>query len=296
MHHCAGMKQVKSFIQYITTVKHYSGHTVISYQNDLEQFMAFCDLSDDQIPDHHHIRDWIVALMNKGISTRSVNRKISSLKSFYRFLVHEGILNGNPVKKILLPKTDKRLPVFVNEANMNQLLDTISFGDDFEGIRNRLIMEMLYFTGMRVNELTGLRNSNVNLDESSVKVLGKRNKERIIPLIPEIISTIKVYLAKRSEEFTGESDYIFITPKGKKLYARLVYRVVHKFLTLVTTLDKRSPHVLRHTFATHMLNKGADLNAIKEILGHANLSATEVYTHNTFEKLKKIYKQAHPRA
>jgi len=290
------MKQVKSFISYLTTVKHYSGHTVTSYQNDLEQFMAFCKLPDGQIPDHHNIRDWIVALMNNGISARSVNRKLSTLKSFYRFLIRENVLETNPVKKILIPKTDKKLPVFVHEKNMNMLLDNISFGENFEGIRNRLIVEMLYFTGMRVNELTGLKNSDVNLYESSLKVLGKRNKERIIPLIPEIVDTIHIYLDKRSEQLSGESDYFFITAKGKKLYARLAYRVVHKFLTLVTTLDKRSPHVLRHTFATHMLNKGADLNAIKEILGHANLSATEVYTHNTFEKLKKIYKQAHPRA
>jgi integrase/recombinase XerC len=290
------MKQVNSFLRYLATIKHYSAHTVISYQNDLEQFMIFSNLPEGQIPDHHNIRDWIVALMDGGISARSVNRKISSLKSFYRYLIREGITDVNPVKKILLPRTDKKLPVFVHEKNMHQLLDNISFGGDFEGIRNRLIIEMLYFTGMRVNELTGLKSSNVNLHESSVKVLGKRNKERIIPLIPEIVSTIKEYLAKRSADYPGEFEFLFITSKGSKTYARLVYRIVYHFLSMVTTLDKKSPHVLRHTFATHMLNKGADLNSIKEILGHANLSATEIYTHNTFEKLKKIYKQAHPRA
>ncbi|MBN1414703.1 MAG: tyrosine-type recombinase/integrase [Bacteroidales bacterium] len=290
------MKQVASFIHYLTAVKHYSGHTITSYQKDLEQFMAFCNLPDGQIPDHHHIRDWVVELMQNGISARSVNRKLSTLKSFFRFLVREHVLESNPVKKILMPKTNKKLPVFVHEKNMDRLLDDISFGDDFEGIRNRLIIEMLYFTGMRVSELTGLKNSDVNLHESILKVTGKRNKERIIPLIPEIVTTIRIYLTRRSEQLSGENDYFFITGKGGKVYARLAYRVVHKFLTLVTTLDRRSPHVLRHTFATHMLNKGADLNAIKEILGHANLSATEIYTHNTFEKLKKIYKQAHPRA
>jgi integrase/recombinase XerC len=290
------MKQVKSFLSYITTVKHYSGHTVTSYQNDLEQFMAFCDLPAGQIPDHHNIRDWIVNLMNNGISARSVNRKLSTLKSFYRFLIREGLLETNPVKKVLIPKTDRKLPVFVHEKDMHLLLDNISFGDDFEGIRNRLIVEMLYFTGMRVNELTGIKCNDINIHESSLKVLGKRNKERIIPMIPEMVSAIRIYLTRRSEQLSGDTDYLFITTKGRKLYPRLVYRVVHKFLTMVTTLDKRSPHVLRHTFATHMLNKGADLNAIKEILGHANLSATEIYTHNTFEKLKKIYKQAHPRA
>jgi len=258
--------------------------------------MAFCNLPAGQIPDHHNIRDWIVDLMNNGISARSVNRKLSTLKSFYRFLVREGLMETNPVKKVLIPKTHRKLPVFVNEKDMHQLLDNISFGDDFEGMRNRLIIEMLYFTGMRVNELTGIKCNDINIHESTLKVLGKRNKERIIPLIPEMVSSFMTYLTKYSEQHSGGADYLFMTTKGRKLYPRLVYRVVRKFLTMVTTLDKRSPHVLRHTFATHMLNKGADLNAIKEILGHANLSATEVYTHNTFEKLKKIYKQAHPRA
>jgi len=290
------MKQVENFIRYITTLKHYSVHTVTSYKKDLEQFMAFCSLPEGQFPDHHHIREWIVDMMSRGIAARSVNRKLSALKSFYHYLVRENILESNPVKKVILPKTDKKLPVFVHEKNMDMLLDNINFGDNFEGIRNRLIIEMLYFTGMRVNELTGLKCSDLNLYESSLKVLGKRNKERIIPLIPEIVATLNEYLTRRSELAAGNNESLLLTVKGGKVYNRMAYRIVHQYLTLVTTLDKRSPHVLRHTFATHMLNKGADLNAIKEILGHANLSATEVYTHNTFEKLKKIYKQAHPRA
>lgn len=290
------MKQVENFIRYITTLKHYSVHTVTSYKKDLEQFMAFCSLPEGQYPDHHHIREWIVDMMSRGIAARSVNRKLSALKSFYHYLVRENILESNPVKKVIQPKTDKKLPVFVHEKNMDMLLDNINFGDNFEGIRNRLIIEMLYFTGMRVNELTGLKCSDLNLYESSLKVLGKRNKERIIPLIPEIVTTLNEYLKKRSELAAGSNESLLLTTKGGKVYNRMAYRIVNQYLTLVTTLDKRSPHVLRHTFATHMLNKGADLNAIKEILGHANLSATEVYTHNTFEKLKKIYKQAHPRA
>jgi integrase/recombinase XerC len=290
------MKQVENFIRYIITIKHYSDHTVLSYQKDLEQFMAFCSLPEDQIPDHHQIREWIVAMMDNGISARSVNRKLSALKSFYHYLVRENILESNPVKKVILPRTDKKLPVFVHEKNMDMLLDNINFGDDFEGIRNRLIIEMLYFTGMRVSELTGLKCGDVNLSESSLKVMGKRSKERIIPLIPDVVTTLNAYLTKRSDLPAASDESFFLTMKGGKIYNRLVYRIVHQYLTLVTTLDKKSPHVLRHTFATHMLNKGADLNAIKEILGHANLSATEVYTHNTFEKLKKIYKQAHPRA
>jgi integrase/recombinase XerC len=290
------MKQVENFIRYITTLKHYSVHTVTSYKKDLQQFMAFCSLPEGQFPDHHHIREWIVDMMSRGIAARSVNRKLSALKSFYHYLVRENILESNPVKKVILPRTDKKLPVFVHEKNMDMLLDNINFGDNFEGIRNRLIIEMLYFTGMRVNELTQLKCSDLNLYESSLKVLGKRNKERIIPLIPEMVTTLNEYLTKRSELAAGNNEYLLLTMKGAKVYNRMAYRIVHQYLTLVTTLDKRSPHVLRHTFATHMLNKGADLNAIKEILGHANLSATEVYTHNTFEKLKKIYKQAHPRA
>ncbi|MBS1234170.1 MAG: integrase [Bacteroidetes bacterium] len=290
------MKQVENFIRYITTLKHYSVHTVTSYKKDLQQFMAFCSLPEGQFPDHHHIREWIVDMMSRGIAARSVNRKLSALKSFYHYLVRENILESNPVKKVILPRTDKKLPVFVHEKNMDMLLDNINFGDNFEGIRNRLIIEMLYFTGMRVNELTQLKCSDLNLYESSLKVLGKRNKERIIPLIPEMVTTLNEYLTKRSELAAENNEYLLLTMKGAKVYNRMAYRIVHQYLTLVTTLDKRSPHVLRHTFATHMLNKGADLNAIKEILGHANLSATEVYTHNTFEKLKKIYKQAHPRA
>jgi integrase/recombinase XerC len=290
------MKQVNNFLDYLAKVKHYSGHTVISYKNDLEQFFEFCELPEGQIPDHKKIRNWIISLMNNEISARTVNRKISSLKSFYRYLVREGMIESNPVKKIILPRTDKKLPVFVNEASMDVLLDEVSFGDDFEGIRNKLIIEMLYYTGMRVNEMVELTCSNINLYENTLKVIGKRNKERIIPMLPELVSAIKIYFESRSEIQGIDHDYFYVTPKGKKIYARLVYRVVNRFLGLVTSVDKKSPHVLRHTFATHMLNKGADLNAIKEILGHSNLSATEIYTHNTFEKLKKIYKQAHPRA
>jgi integrase/recombinase XerC len=272
------MKQVENFIRYITTLKHYSVHTVTSYKKDLEQFMAFCCLPEGQFPDHHHIREWIVDMMSRGIAARSVNRKLSTLKSFYHYLVRENILESNPVKKVILPKTDKKLPVFVQEKNMDMLLDNINFGDNFEGIRNRLIIEMLYFTGMRVNELTGLKCSDLNLYESSLKVLGKRNKERIIPLIPEIVTTLNEYLTKRSELAAGNSEYLLLTMKGGKIYNRMAYRIVNQYLTLVTTLDKRSPHVLRHTFATHMLNKGADLNAIKEILGHANLVLQVIHT------------------
>jgi integrase/recombinase XerC len=207
----------------------------------------------------------------------------------------EGVISVNPVLKVLSPKSEKKLPVFVREPQMDHLLDDIEFGDDYKGMRNRLIIETFYNTGMRIAELINIKTYDVDLGKQVIKVLGKRNKERILPLSPEFAKILESY-ARIKEETFPQSEWFFFTYKGNRLYQRFVYRVVHKYLALVTTLDKKSPHVLRHTFATHMLNKGADLNAIKELLGHANLSATEVYTHNTFEKLKSVYKQAHPRA
>ena len=192
---------------------------------------------------------------------------------------------------------DKKLPVFVSEDHMDILLDKVEFGEDYSGFRNRVLIETFYNTGMRLSELVNLKIGDIDFSQQALKVLGKRNKERILPISPAFYQLLQSYILARSTEFPGlEVEYLFLTSSGKKLYPRLVYRIVHRFLTLVTTIEKKSPHVLRHTFATHMLNKGADLNSIKELLGHANLSATQIYTHNTFEKLKKIYKQAHPRA
>jgi integrase/recombinase XerC len=294
------MRYLGEFLQYIQYVKHYSPHTVLSYQTDLEQFFSFCsteNIHDEQVIDHHHIRGWIVDLMERGNSPRTTNRKISSLKAYFRYLLKEGIVVVNPMAKVLSPRTEKRLPAFVNESQMDHLLDDIGFGDDFIGFRDRLIIETFYNTGTRRSELINLKVSDVDFAQQSMKVLGKRNKERIIPLSRDFSSLLEKYYALREVTFPGNSiEWMFLTSKGEKLYPRLVYRVVNRYLSLVTTADKKSPHVLRHTFATHMLNKGADLNAIKELLGHANLSATEVYTHNTFEKLKSVYKHAHPRA
>jgi len=206
-------------------------------------------------------------------------------------------LDANPLDRVLKPKLNKRVPAFVEEAKMNQLLDDFDFGDDFEGIRNRLILDLLYQTGMRRSELIGLRTGSLNVSGKSIKVKGKRNKERIIPISDGLINSIEQYLIVREQVVKDPVvEAMFVTAKGYPVYDKLVYRIVNSYLTLVTTLDKKSPHVLRHTFATHMLNGGADLNAIKELLGHANLSATQVYTHNTFKKLKSIYNQAHPRA
>ena len=295
------MSHKESFLQYLKVEKRYSPHTVRSYQNDLDQFYSY--LSENLIPDDpegissHHIRAWIVCLMNNGIAPVSVHRKISCLRVFYRFLRKEGIVKGDPMEKVVLPKRKKTLPVFVGEEALDTLLDKNNFGDDFAGLRNRMIIEMLYFTGMRRSELTGLRDTDIDFSGSAIKVTGKRNKQRIIPLTGPFIKKLEEYIRSRNEiTGTEKGNWLFITEKGNKLYDKYVYNIVKGYLTMVTTIEKKSPHVLRHTFATHMLNRGADLNAIKEFLGHANLSATQVYTHNTFEKLKKIYKQAHPRA
>jgi integrase/recombinase XerC len=295
------MSHKESFLQYLQIERRYSIHTVRSYSNDLDQFFSFLTSlnlqPDPELVTFHDIRAWIVSMLENKYSTVSVHRKISCLRVFFRFLRKEGVIKIDPLEKIVLPKRKKTLPVFVEEAALEKLLDHYSFGDDFSGIRNRTIIEMLYSTGMRRSELIGLRNSDVDLQEGTVKVTGKRNKQRIIPLLRQFIQRLKEYIKLRDDAFaSGTGDWFFVTDKGNKLYDKYVYNTVKSYLSYVTTIEKRSPHILRHTFATHMLNHGADLNSIKELLGHANLSATQIYTHNTFEKLKKIYKQAHPRA
>ncbi len=294
------MRHFGDFLQYIKYIKHYSPNTVLSYQKDLEQFFFFSGFdagSEESAVNAQHIREWMVHLMETGNTTRTTNRKISALKRYFGYLLKEGIISSNPAKRVLTPKMDKKLPVFVSEDHMDNLLDRVEFGEDYTGFRNRVLIETFYNTGMRLSELVNLQIGAIDFSQQTVKVLGKRNKERIIPISPVFFELLQEYIAARSKEFPGLNvEYLFLTSSGKKIYPRLVYRIVHRFLTMVTTVDKKSPHVLRHTFATHMLNKGADLNAIKELLGHANLSATEVYTHNTFEKLKSVYKQAHPRA
>ncbi|MBN2480181.1 MAG: tyrosine-type recombinase/integrase [Bacteroidales bacterium] len=294
------MRHLGDFLEYIKNIKHYTPNTFIAYKRDLEQFFIFCE-SDQKYDldalNHQQIRNWIISLMENGCSARTVNRKISSLKTFCRYLVKEGIIGTNPVARVLTPKSYKKLPVFVNEKQMNFLLDEVVFGDDFTGMRNRLIIETFYNTGIRLTELINLKTVDIYGDGSALKVTGKRNKERMIPITRDFYNDIVEYMRIRNENVAFENDdHLFLTSGGKRLYPRLVYRVVTQYLSLVTTADKKSPHILRHSFATAILNRGADLNAIKDLLGHANLSATEVYTHNTFEKLKTIYKQAHPRA
>jgi integrase/recombinase XerC len=295
------MNHKESFLQYLQLEKRYSPHTVRSYSNDLEQFSSFLSeqnlSAEPELVTSQDIRSWIVRLLENDYSPVSVHRKISCLRVFFRYLRKEGRINTDPLEKVVLPKTRKRLPVFVEEESLTRLLDNYDFGNDFKGIRNRTIIEMLYVTGMRRSELINLRYNDIDLPEASAKVTGKRNKQRIIPLMKSFIVRLEEYI-RVSEDYRVNRDenWFFVNDKGNKLYDKYVYNIVKDYLAMVTTIEKKSPHILRHTFATHMLNRGADLNSIKEFLGHANLSATQIYTHNTFEKLRKIYKQAHPRA
>lgn len=292
----------KEFILYIRFEKRYSDNTILAYRNDLDQFYNFIkdryNIINIKDVDYSIIRSWLVFLMENSISARSINRKLTSLKSFYKFLVKEGEVEINPMNKVISPKTPKKIPQFVEKEKMDMLFKSIDFGEGFSAIRDRFILELFYATGMRLSELVNLKVSDIDFSNSTIKVLGKRNKERLIPYNVVIKSLIQEYLAEKSRIFNKpeEEEYLFVTDKGDQIYHKLVYRIVSYYLGLVTSLNKKSPHILRHTFATHMLNNGADLNAIKELLGHANLSATQVYTHNSIDKLKSIYKQAHPKA
>lgn len=293
------MDYQESFIAYLQYEKRDSSHTVTAYRKDLTQFAQFCaeraGAFDPGSVDRKLVRDWVVSLMEAGLTPRSVRRKISTLKSYYRFLMKMGHLESTPVTDIPLPKVRKKLPVFVEEPRLNHLLDDGFFGSDFPGIRDKLVITLLYGTGIRLSELLSLPVARVDLDQCQIKVEGKRNKERIIPFPMSMKGQIREYLECR-EALTGSGEgMLVVTDKGVPAYGKLIYRIVRNYLTRVTLAEKRSPHVLRHTYATHLLNKGADLNAVKELLGHANLAATEVYTHTTFEKLHGVYRQAHPR-
>jgi integrase/recombinase XerC len=293
---------LEKFIDYIGYEKRYSVHTIKAYRTDLDQFYHFLEvrygMNDIQSVDHMIIRSWLVELMDQHVTARSVNRKLSTLRSYFKFLIREGAINENPMAKVIPPKESKKLPVFVDREKMDFLFSQVDFGNDFEGIRDRLILELFYQTGMRLSELVSLKDSSIDTDNLTIKVLGKRNKERLMPITGFMRDILKNYQDVRSREvdIMNKEGYLFVTRKGEKTYPKLIYRIVTRYLGTVTTLEKKSPHILRHTFATHLLDGGADLNAVKELLGHANLSATQVYTHNTIEKLKKIYKQAHPRA
>lgn len=293
---------MQAFLNYLQYEKRSSANTVEAYRNDLEQFSEFLknvyDQEDLLAVGAGEIRMWMVQMMEAGLTARSVNRKVSTLRAFYRYHLKMKHITVNPTEAVVGPKIAKRLPQYVEENEMDHLFRADLFTDDFEGWRDRLIIELFYVTGMRLSELVNIKRGDINLYDNAVKVLGKRNKERIIPFSPRMSELIAKYLHFLDEKFpeNPKNSFIFVASNGNKIYPKAVYRIVRKYLDMVTTIDKRSPHVLRHTFATQMLNHGADLNAIKEILGHSSLAATQVYTHNSIEKLKKIYNQAHPRA
>jgi integrase/recombinase XerC len=292
---------IESFLSYICEEKRYSPHTIQSYQTDLRQFEVFIKGTFEQeLKDvsYHQVRNYVMVLMDDKIGANSVNRKLSTLRSFYKYLYRSKMISTNPMTLIKGPKLVKRLPVFVEDKKLDGLLDSgLYFDNSFPSVRDKLIMETFFGAGIRLAELIGLKESDLNEFDGSLKVLGKGRKERIIPVTKQLVNQMKEYLAlKTLQGFDNKSDAMFVTDRGLKVYPMMIQRIVARYLSHISTHDKKSPHVLRHSYATALLNRGADLNAIKELLGHASLAATQVYTHNTIERLKLIYKQAHPKA
>ena len=290
----------KSFTDFLLLEKNYSIHTVNAYKNDLDGFLNFIkqEFDSDSIDDvnYQQIRSWIIKLVESGISNRTVNRKISSLNSYYKFLLRIEKIETNPLVKHNALKIPKKIQIPFSESEMKSVLDDLDLDDSFEGLRNKLIIELFYSTGIRRIELIQLKVNDLDISNKTLKVLGKRKKERIIPLINPVIKTIKNYNSKRQElNLIQNPDFFFLTKKGVKLYETLVYRIINDYFSKASNKVKKSPHILRHTFATHLLNQGADLNAVKELLGHSSLAATQVYTHNSIKELKKVYANTHPR-
>ncbi|MFZ4706128.1 MAG: site-specific tyrosine recombinase/integron integrase [Bacteroidales bacterium] len=290
------------FAQFLEFEKRSSPHTLVAYRQDLEQFALFLsktyNLEKIELAGHQMIRSWFISLIEEGLTPRTITRKMSSLKSFYNFARANGFTGINPMLKVSTPKVAKRLPEFVEQEKMELLVTFSDLKDKHITLRDQTILLVFYSTGIRLSELINIRIEDVDLVRGALRVLGKRNKERIVPIGDKVIQQLEKYMKERAEIVLAENKIplLFVSPKGDKLYPRLIYRIVHSWLALVSTREKLSPHVLRHTFATHMLDNGADLNAIKDILGHSSLAATQVYTHNTITKLKTVYKQAHPRA
>ncbi|AKD03093.1 tyrosine-type recombinase/integrase [Pontibacter korlensis] len=289
------------FFKYLQYEKRYSPHTLTSYHTDLGQFADYLQqvyqITDAAEADHTIIRSWILTLVQQNIKPRSINRKIACLRSYYKFLMAQERIKVNPMLRIKAPKATKKLPAFVQEEPFNNLLDSFTFEDTFEGQRDRLILEFLYGTGIRLAELINIEPSDIELRAKTVRVLGKGNKERIVPLNDSLLLALDAYQNEKIRLFgDNNSVKLLVTNKARPLYPKFVYRVVKKYISLITTSEHSSPHVLRHSFATHLLNKGADLNAIKDLLGHASLAATQVYTHNSIEQLKSIFEKAHPKA
>ncbi len=293
--------QLQSFLNFLKYEKRYSAHTIISYQSDLADFFVYIEQQFGQLKlneiKHSLIRSWLAALKEKGISSKSINRKISSLKSFFKYLLKTDQINSSPTVNIIAPKIGKRLPVFIKEADSKKLIEALNQStEDWKTLNAKMLITIFYATGMRLSELINLKEKQVDFSKSQIKVLGKGNKERIIPVSKDLLDIIKDYQKLKKKDFEITTDTLLITEKGNRIYPKYAYLLVNKFLTAASTLDKKSPHILRHTFATHLMNNGADLNAVKELLGHSSLASTQVYTHNTIEKLKDIHKKAHPKA
>ena len=288
------------FLDYLKYEKRYSPKTCVAYEADLFQYITFLFSREKEVKDatHQDIRSWVIEKIEQGISPRTINRKISALKTFYKFLIRNKYVQTDPTGKLIAPKQKKTLPVFVSETEMNNLFEYVSFPDTFEGTRDKTIIELFYATGIRLSELSNIKRKDIDFYYQTIKIIGKRKKERIVPFSPKLSSILKKYVAAYENKFgeLGQNAFLFVTEKGKTIYAKLIYKIVRKYLDVITTVEKRSPHVIRHTFATHLLDNGADLSAIKEILGHSSLAATQFYTHTSVDRLKKTYKQAHPRA
>jgi integrase/recombinase XerC len=294
-------QHIQQFLDYLSFQKRYSRHTITSYQNDLTAFFDFLltQFGQTQLAaiKTTFIRSWLADLKEKGMESKSINRKISTLKSFFKYQLRQQTITVSPMTAIISPKVNKRLPQFVDKKDVTTLLKHVEFPDTWAGKTDQLILHLFYNTGMRQAELSGLKETDISKSNGTIKVLGKGNKERIIPVSNQLIQKMEDYMEdKRKELETCDKTILLVTASGKKLYPRYVYSTVNKYLALVTTIDKKSPHVLRHSFATHLMNNGADLNAVKELLGHSSLAATQIYTHNTIEKLKDIHKKAHPKA
>lgn len=291
---------LERFIDYLEKEKNYSLHTTNAYMKDIQSFSEFCENEFDGVDidevNYPVIRSWVIGLVNNNISNRSVNRKIASLKAYYKFLLKTSVIKENPLSKHKALKTAKKIEIPFSNKEIEAVLNDMSFAKDFEGYRDKLIIELFYTTGIRRNELINIKLKDIDLSNKSLKVLGKRNKERIVPLLPYLITEIKEYLVYRNEVETENSDgYLFLVKKGNKIYETLVYRIINEYFSKVSSKVKKSPHIIRHSFATHLLNEGADLNSVKELLGHSSLASTQVYTHNSIAELKKVYNKAHPR-
>lgn len=291
---------IQPFLDHLRFEKRYSKHTLISYQTDLEQFFAYLASQFDapEVPaiTAMFIRSWLAEMKEEGLESRSLNRKISALKSFFKHQLKNGVISQSPMTTIVSPKLKKRLPSFVEEKDMQTLFDHVPFSDDWKGRTERLVLQLFYSTGMRLSELISLKEGQLDDSLSQVKVLGKGNKERIIPISKELVQALRAYIQDKREKQEGKEPRLFQNENGQALQPKQVYTFVKQHLATVTTIQKKSPHILRHSFATHLMNNGADLNAVKELLGHSSLAATQVYTHNTIEKLKEVFKKAHPKA